>query len=79
MLIGALAQEHRHGLAQFGQSPVPLHQFLAGVLVLTALDQFADRLAQSLDRQCHVVAHQVRSADAQLRPCPALGGATRPP
>ena len=70
VVLGALAEKHRHLLAQVAQAPVAFHQLLPDLPVLAQLDQLADRLAQALDGQGQVVLHQLRLADAQLGPVP---------
>ena len=72
IFLRALAEKRRDFIPQFGQPPIAFHQFLAGVLVLADLDQFADRFAQALNRQSHIVLHQIRPANAQLRPARAV-------
>ena len=73
MVVRRLAQKFRDLLPQFAQPPVALDQLLSDVLVVARLDEFADGLAQPLDRQRDIVRHQFRVADAQFLPfAPAL-------
>ena len=77
MVGGALFEERFHRVAQLGQPPVALDQFLPDVLVLAQLDQIAHRFAQALDGQSNIVLHQFRAADAKFRPLPAGGAGFR--
>ena len=63
-----MAQKNGDLLAQLGQAPVALRQFLRRILVVDSFDQGADFLAQALEGQGQVVRHQIGAADAQFTP-----------
>jgi len=75
MVIRLLAEKFRDLDAKFAKAAVAFDQFLADVLVLAGLDEFAHRLAQALDRQRDIVLHEFGAADAQFLPFAPAGGA----
>ena len=77
VLRRALFEECLHLVAQLGQTPVALDQFLPDVLVLAQFDQIAHGFAQALNRERDVILHQFRPADAEFGPLSSGGARLR--